>query len=202
MPPVKPAVIESTAPVPSALEQPPRLRSHLFSTEPALALDLVVRGVHLHTDPRWSGWSVLWEHLSVPGGNGAQKPGCDFGVIPRWRAAHDVDHYRGNAYGSTLRLTLGCLLGERLGIALRRVGSGTRLTFADGEQALIAWMAEHAFVCWMPTPAPWEIESKLIATLDLPLNLNENKSNSFHPLLTARRAACKERARALPVAGS
>lgn len=43
-------------------------------------------------------------------------------------------HYRGNAYGSTLRLTLGCHLASTLGIALRRVGGGSRLTFShDGE---------------------------------------------------------------------
>ena len=41
-------------------------------------------------------------------------------------------HYRGNAEGSTLRLTLGCLLAEELGIHLRRVGSGKRLTFHTG----------------------------------------------------------------------
>lgn len=33
-------------------------------------------------------------------------------------------HYRGNAEGSTLRLTLGSLLSEYLSIELRRVGSG------------------------------------------------------------------------------
>jgi hypothetical protein len=39
-------------------------------------------------------------------------------------------HFRGNAAGSTLRLTLGCLIG----LELRRVGSGTRMTFGrDGE---------------------------------------------------------------------
>src|SRR5262245_19519571 len=48
-------------------------------------------------------------------------------------------HMGGNAEGSTLRLTLGCLLASELGIALRRVGSGKRLTFADGEQKLSAW---------------------------------------------------------------
>lgn len=37
-------------------------------------------------------------------------------------------HFRGNAAGSTLRLTLGCLLSSELGIALRRVGSGDRFT--------------------------------------------------------------------------
>src|SRR6516165_3685858 len=38
-------------------------------------------------------------------------------------------HFQGNAEGSTLRLTLGCLLARELGITLRRVGSGKRMTF-------------------------------------------------------------------------
>ncbi|MGN9920724.1 GIY-YIG nuclease family protein [Micromonospora palomenae] len=38
-------------------------------------------------------------------------------------------HYRGNAEGSTLRFTLGSLLADELGIGLRRVGSGKRMTF-------------------------------------------------------------------------
>jgi hypothetical protein len=42
----------------------------------------------------------------------------------------------GNAEGSTLRLSSGCILAEQLGIQLRRVGSGKRLTFGTGEQRL------------------------------------------------------------------
>src|SRR6478672_2547016 len=38
-------------------------------------------------------------------------------------------HLTGNAAGSTLRLTLGCLLSDQLGIQLRRVGSGGTRTF-------------------------------------------------------------------------
>src|SRR5262245_38953406 len=53
-------------------------------------------------------------------------------------------HYTGTAEGSTLRLTLGCLLEGRLGIRLRRVGSGTRRTFADGEDRLSEWMGHYA----------------------------------------------------------
>lgn len=53
-------------------------------------------------------------------------------------------HYTGNAEGSTLRKTLGCLLADEFGIQLRRVGSGSRMTFGAGEQALSAWMAENA----------------------------------------------------------
>lgn len=108
-------------------------------------------------------------------------------------------HYRGNAAGSTLRLTLGCLLGDRLGLQLRRVGSGTRLTFADGEHALSAWMADNAYVTWLETPKPWAAEHELIAAVDLPLNLDQNRRNAFHAELTLRRARARATARALPV---
>jgi hypothetical protein len=52
------------------------------------------------------------------------------------------DHLVGNAEGSTLRLTLGCLLADRLGIRLRRVGGGSRYTFTNpGEIVLDGWLA-------------------------------------------------------------
>lgn len=108
-------------------------------------------------------------------------------------------HYTGNAEGSTLRKTLGCLLMDELGIQLRRMGSGGRMTFGAGEQALSAWMAENAFVSWVVREAPWELEEDLIAGLDLPLNLKGNQRNSFHPVLSEVRARCVAQARTLPV---
>lgn len=108
-------------------------------------------------------------------------------------------HYTGNAEGSTLRKTLGCLLAGQLGIQLRRVGSGTRMTFVEGEQALSAWMAENAHVSWAVRDRPWELEDDLIATLDLPLNLQGNPFNQFHPVLAGVRAECVAQAKALPV---
>jgi hypothetical protein len=67
-------------------------------------------------------------------------------------------HYYGNAAGSTLRRTLGCLLSTQLGIQLRRVGSGGRYTFTNpGEQLLDDWIRQHAFVTWVETDVPWEI---------------------------------------------
>ncbi|MFE9387035.1 GIY-YIG nuclease family protein [Streptomyces sp. NPDC007025] len=105
-------------------------------------------------------------------------------------------HFRGNAYGSTLRLTLGCLLG----LELRRVGSGKRMTFTKaGEAVLSEWMAEHARVCWLEHPEPWTVEAELISSLDLPLNLDQNRHNSFHPRLTELRSQARQRARELPV---
>ncbi|AEF34609.1 conserved hypothetical protein [Mycolicibacter sinensis] len=108
-------------------------------------------------------------------------------------------HYRGNAEGSTLRKTLGCLLADELGIELRRVGSGTRRTFAAGEEVLSQWMADNALVSWIAVPEPWVLERELFTALDLPLNLQGNAHNPFHVELTTVRAAAEARARTLPV---
>ncbi|MET9471029.1 GIY-YIG nuclease family protein [Streptomyces sp. NPDC002922] len=105
-------------------------------------------------------------------------------------------HYRGNAAGSTLRLTLGCLLG----LELRRVGGGTRLTFGKaGESTLSQWMADNAQVCWLEHEKPWIMESEFISQLDVPLNLDQNRHNGFHDRLKELRAKARERARALPI---
>ena len=104
-------------------------------------------------------------------------------------------HYCGNAEGSTLRLTLGCLLG----IPLRRVGSGRRRTFADGEERLSEWMARNALVIWLPTTEPWLLEEQLIATVSLPLNLDQNRQHAFHARLSALRSDARARANASPI---
>ena len=110
-----------------------------------------------------------------------------------------LDRHRSIHLEAVLRLTLGCLLASELGLELRRVGSGRRLTFADGEPLLSAWMGRHARVCWMPHARPWELEQVLVARLDLPLNLHGNNQHPFYPNLRAIRAAAKATARALPV---
>lgn len=98
-----------------------------------------------------------------------------------------------------MRKTLGCLLADELGIELRRVGSGTRMTFLAGEQRLSSWMGESARVAWVARPEPWELEDYLINHVDVPLNLDGNGRNAFHPSLSAIRAAAVARARQLPV---
>ena len=108
-------------------------------------------------------------------------------------------HYTGNAEGSTLRKTLGVLLSAELDIELRRVGSGTRMTFGAGEQTLSEWMSANALVSWIIHPEPWILESELIADLDVPLNLDGNRHNAFHPALTAERSNAVARAKALPI---
>ena len=110
-------------------------------------------------------------------------------------------HYRGNAEGSTLRRTLGALLAPRSGFPLRRVGSGKRMTLTHaGGKWLDSWMDQHAFVCWMRHPSPWDVEKELISDISLPLNI---RGNELHPFITKLKALRKEairQARELPVA--
>lgn len=110
-------------------------------------------------------------------------------------------HYRGNAEGSTLRLTLGCLLSRQLGLELRRVGSGKRMTFATGEPILSEWMARNAFVTFQACDRPWEVEVELVRTVSLPLNLDQNRNHAFHSTLTELRRAAKEAARRQEILG-
>jgi len=108
-------------------------------------------------------------------------------------------HYRGNAEGSTLRLTLGVLLSNQLGIALRRVGSGKRMTFLhEGEKRLSQWMGDNARVTWVIHPEPWVLEAKTIRNLSLPLNLDQNEGHAFHPVLSSMRKAAKANAKTKP----
>jgi hypothetical protein len=109
------------------------------------------------------------------------------------------DHFAGNAEGSTLRLTLGCLLGKTLKIRLRRVGSGNHYTFTNpGEIILDSWMARHARVAWAAVEEPWLLDKKLLSILKLPLNLMGN-SHSFVPTLKNIRRTARKAAFELPV---
>lgn len=110
-------------------------------------------------------------------------------------------HYRGNAEGSTLRLTLGVLLESTTQFPLRRVGSGRRMTFTHtGEQCLDNWMAENAFVSWVEHPTPWEVESEVLRRLSLPLNIQHNSHHPFSAELKKRRSYARRVARQEPVA--
>jgi hypothetical protein len=108
-------------------------------------------------------------------------------------------HFQGNAEGSTLRLSLGCLLSQDLGIELRRVGSGRRMTFGAGERVLSDWLERNARVAWLACDEPWGIEEQMIRSVSLPLNLDQNRHHGFHSELSERRRAAKARARELPV---
>lgn len=110
-------------------------------------------------------------------------------------------HYRGNAEGSTLRLTLGTLLSGTNDLPLRRVGSGKRMTFTHiGEQWLDDWMDANALVCWVEHDEPWILEHELIQSHSLPLNIQDNLHHPFSASLSALRREAKQSAKDMPIA--
>jgi hypothetical protein len=143
---------------------------------------------------RWGDYVLLYAGIApkAPPRNG--RPPSTQTLFDRIRY-----HLRGNAEGSTLRLTLGCLLAADLGIELRRVGSGNRFTFACGEKILSDWMATNARVVWHACTEPWLVEPLLIQGVPLPLNRAMNAQHAFCAELGRIRKAAKERAKGLPV---
>ena len=108
-------------------------------------------------------------------------------------------HLNGNAEGSTLRLSLGVLLSNILDIQLRRVGSGKRMTFHEGEKKLNDWLDRNAFIGWKEHENPWEVEEECIQNLSLPLNLEGNAHHPFQSILKALRKSAKARAKDLEI---
>jgi hypothetical protein len=100
---------------------------------------------------------------------------------------------RENAEGSTLRMSLGCILSQSLGIRLRRLGK--RFTFGRGEVALSNWLERNARVLWIPHPQPWLLEDRLIAECVHPLNLKGNARHPFYRILRTIRSDAKAAAR-------
>lgn len=105
-------------------------------------------------------------------------------------------HFRGHAEGSTLRLTLGCLLENQLGTVLRR--SGSRLIFGQAEKRLSQWMADNTAVTWVEVATPRPLEEYLLSILDLPLNIEGNRNHPFCEKLRALRDKARRRAEKLP----
>lgn len=98
-------------------------------------------------------------------------------------------HLNGNAYGSTLRFTLACLLGKELGAALAQHGS--RLSLGENEAKHNQWLSENARVAHLVLEEPWIYEAALIRQFDLPLNLQHNQFHPFYPILKALRSEAR-----------
>ena len=118
-----------------------------------------------------------------------------------------VNHYCGNAYCSTLRLSLGVLLSKQSNFQLRRVGKPRpigkkiRYTFTHkGEQWLDRWLEKNAFVYFIEHMEPWDLEKVLIKEISLPLNIQGNKNHPFAKSLSKIRRDARTLARDKPIA--
>jgi hypothetical protein len=192
--------------IPSRLLEPKRLYSRsevLASPSPVPAepgvygwyFDAPPGGVPLAGTHGRDGHSLLYIGIAP------RKPSAVGKASQRTLRDRLRQHYNLNAYGSTLRLTLGCLLGLELRRIASRKNPGTakRMTFGpDGEKRLSEWMGQHARVVWCACSEPWLFEATLLNQLVLPLNLDANQRSAFHEALSRVRADARRMARNRP----
>lgn len=124
--------------VPSA----PGIYAWYFSEPPSLEINL---------DECWR-WENKW--LLYVGISPSEPPKNEAKPSKNTLRKRINGHMNGNAYGSTLRLSLGCLLSKTLDIELQRIGSSNRMTFANGESVLSEWLDKNAFVTWVEHDEP------------------------------------------------
>lgn len=105
-----------------------------------------------------------------------------------------VRHATGDASRSTLRLTLGVLLAEKLDLTLG-IHKARPNWGPDGEARLSWWMNENARIAWAVHPKPWEVEDELLAAATLALNI-DGQSGAFTRELKDRRTEARRVARA------
>jgi hypothetical protein len=102
-------------------------------------------------------------------------------------------HATKDASRSTLRLSLGVLLADELGLVL-----GIHKDRANwgpaGELELTRWMNQHARISWVVAEAPWVIEDELLAQASLALNV-DGRTDAFAASLSARRKQARRAAR-------
>jgi hypothetical protein len=103
-------------------------------------------------------------------------------------------HVTPDASRSTLRRSLGCVLG--MSFEVKRL-SKSRMHDGLGkdEERLSEWLEQNALISWVQHETPWELESYLIKKLVLPLNVDENERCEFACKLHERRKALFAKAR-------
>ena len=106
-------------------------------------------------------------------------------------------HFKGHAGRSTLRLTLGCLMGYNLIPRDKHDPYNGKVRFNDeDERELRGWMIENLLFYFQPNDSPKYLENELIERFNPPLNLMENDNpvnQEFRSVLSSLRRRKPER---------
>lgn len=103
------------------------------------------------------------------------------------------NHLKNTARQSSLRLSLGALLLDKLSLEPRKRSDG-RVDFGGTEGILSGWIARHGAVSWVCGSDPWKMEASLVKSLGVPLNLHGNEGHPFFHVLASARAHVREKA--------
>ena len=87
-----------------------------------------------------------------------------------------VTKHAHRTFGISFRVNCSC--------ATRKQLRGPLLSVKNASPCADLELATHRHVC----ERPWELEEELISTFNLPLNLDMNVANTFHPVLSELQA--------------
>lgn len=184
--------------------------TYSFAAERTLNPRELIRVSEVGMAPKEGGIYAWWftpGALSVPAREYAATDGFDLlytGISPRKPNAAGKastgsirsrlrSHVKRDASWSTLRLSLGILLADDLGLKLALYAG--RAHWGTGEEVLTEWMRLHARVSWVCDPAPWTVEEELLAAANVPLNIDQHLHDPFSRELNQRRIDAKAAAR-------
>ena len=106
------------------------------------------------------------------------------------------NHLNGNTGSSTFRLSLAALLLEAEHFIPVTTKTKFILTRADNRR-LSEWQEANLRLTWCEQEEPWDgtLERDVIAVMQSPLNLAENRSHPFHATMSAARRSFRNAAR-------
>jgi hypothetical protein len=97
-------------------------------------------------------------------------------------------HLSGSSQGSSLRMTLGALFAEDLGLDPISDGRRNYYHFGSGEGRLTEWIVENSSVGFYASDDPYGIERQILTDVAVPLNIEYRKRHPFSRYLMGLRA--------------
>lgn len=165
--------------------------------------------------PEAAGFYAWWlVPGALPGVPSQVHPGDDthldvlyVGIAPGYATSQQTmrsrvlnNHLGGNTGSSTFRFSLAALLLEAEGFqpTMKKSKKTTKYVLSrEDNRRLSNWQQVNLSLTWCEQPEPWkgELEKRVIAAMQPPMNLAENSSHPFHRTMSAARSRFREAAR-------
>ncbi|HTK34706.1 MAG TPA: hypothetical protein VL358_05385 [Caulobacteraceae bacterium] len=99
-------------------------------------------------------------------------------------------HFKDDSQASTFRMSMGCLLRQRLDLSVYPHLTKTYFHFGQGEGRLTRWLCQNTAVAIWPCAQAPELEKALIRNLPAPINISDRRTHPYSRyLLTLRSTA-------------
>lgn len=102
-------------------------------------------------------------------------------------------HFRDDSQASTFRMSMGCLLRERLDLSIHPHLTKTYFHFGQGEARLTRWLCQNTATAIWPCSQAVDLEKALIRNLPAPININDRREHPYSRYLMTLRSTANGR---------